>query len=334
MTRVAVAGAGQWGRNHVRVLNAMPGVRLDWVVDPDAHCRELARELAPRARVVADVGDALRDPRLEALVVASPGPTHGPVARAALRAGKHVLVEKPLTPTAEESWDLVRRARRARRLLGVGHLLLYHPAVRALKRSVARAAFGDVRYVHCQRTNIGRIRHDEGALASLAPHDISVMVHVLERWPVAVSARGARHVQPRWEDVVFLGLRFPGGVLGQVHLSWLEPLKVRRISVVGARAMAVFDDMREDDKLRLVPAPAPRSLVRSGVAGGAAAGARSVRIPAREPLAEELRAFVRSVRSGRPMPTPGEDGARVARVLDGAQRSLERGGREVALRIR
>ncbi len=160
------------------------------------------------------------------------------------------------------------------------------------------------------------------------------MVHLLGRWPTAVTARGARHVQPRYPDVVFLGLRFPGGVLGQVHLSWLEPLKVRRVSVVGERAMAVFDDMASDGKLQLLHAKIPPEPQRPGVPPGQPTRVTYPRIAAREPLVEELKAFVQAVRSGTAPDTPGEDGARIMRVLEAAQESLDDDGREVRLRIR
>lgn len=330
MIHVAVAGAGQWGQNHVRTLARMRGVRLDWVVDPDAGRREAAAGLAPRATVTDDLAEALADDRVDALVVASPGPTHHAVARAAIARGKHVLVEKPLTTSVRSSQDLVRRARRAGVLLGVGHLLVHHPAVQALARETRKASFGDIRYFQCRRTNLGRVRTDEGALAGLAPHDISVMAHLLGRWPMAVHAVGARHVQPHAEDLVFLGLRFPGGVLGQVHLSWLEPRKIRRINVVGSKAMAIFDDMRPEAKLEIISAKIPPP----GPGPAKPPVIRYPSIPEREPLHEELAAFFASVRTGRPFAAPGEDGVRVARVLEGAQRSLDEGGREVRLRIR
>lgn len=330
MIHVAVAGAGQWGRNHVRTLAAMRGVRLAWVIDPDPARREAAEALAPRARLTDDLAEALADPSLDALVVASPGPTHHAVACAAIAAGKHVLVEKPLTTCVGTSRDLVRRAKRAGVLLGVGHLLVHHPAIRAIKRATSAASFGAIRYFHCQRTNLGRVRTDEGALAGLAPHDISVMAYLLGKWPVAVQAVGARHVQPHAEDVVFLGLRFPGHVLGQVHLSWLEPRKIRRISVVGGGAMAIFDDMNRDAKVEIIsakiPPPAPGPTKPPVV--------RYPSIPDREPLREELAAFFASIRTGKPFAAPGEDGIRVATVLEGAQQSLDEGGREVRLRIR
>jgi predicted dehydrogenase len=339
LIRVAVAGAGEWGRNHVRALATLPGVSLDWVADPSEEARRLAAPLAPRARVVEDAAEALADPRLDALVVASPSPSHGPLARAALRAGKHVLVEKPLAPTSEEAWDLVGRAARARRVLLVGHLLLHHPAVRRLKRLVDGGSLGRLHYLVGQRTNLGRIRTDESSLLSLAPHDVSVMVHLLGEWPVAVGAQGAACVQPTWEDVVFVTLRFPGGALGHVHVSWLDPHKVRRMSLVGERRMVVFDDMEPVEKLRLhdkaalLPGagrapPVPGALaVRSG-------RTRVLPVPLVEPLREELRAFVRAVRTGGPTLTPGEDGARVMEVLEAAQASMRQGGAFVPVRRR
>jgi len=333
LIQIAVAGAGQWGRNHVRVLAGLRGARLTWVIDPDPVRRKAAAERAPRARVTAELAEALADPALDAVVVASPGPTHHAVAAAAIAAGKHVLVEKPLTTEGATSWDLVRRARRAGVLLAVGHLLLHHPVVAAMKRAVSARSFGAIRYMHCRRTNLGRMRPKESALESLAPHDVSVMVHLLGRWPTAVTARGARHVQPHYDDVVFLGLRFPGGVLGQIHLSWLEPLKVRRISVVGERAMAVFDDMEVEHKLQILHAQIPPPPV---IPGRPPAPVRVThpRIAAGEPLGAELRAFLRAIRTGTPSLTPGEDGARVVRVMEAARASLEQDGREVALRIR
>ncbi|MDA1195428.1 MAG: Gfo/Idh/MocA family oxidoreductase [Planctomycetota bacterium] len=329
MTRVAIAGAGQWGRNHVRTLAGLPGATLAWVVDPDPARLEAAALLAPRARCTQDLEEALADPRVDALVIASPGPTHHEVARAGIAAGKHVLVEKPLTPCVATSRDLVRRARKAGVLLGVGHILVHHPAVQAMARATKARGFGAIRYIHATRTNLGRIRSDEGALASLAPHDISVMAHLLGTWPVGVQARGARHVQPHAEDVVFLGLRFPGGVLGQVHLSWLEPTKIRRISVVGEGGMVVFDDMAPEYKLEIhratIPPPGPEPSELPEPA--------RPRVAPRQPLREELRAFLRSVKTGRPFDTPGEDGVRVAQVLEAAERSLAEDGREIRVRI-
>jgi len=307
----------------------MPGVRLDWIVDPDPERRAEALLLAPGARATGDEREAFGDPRLDVVVVSSPSPTHAPVASAALEAGKHVLVEKPLAPTSEEAEDLVRRARRAKRLLSVGHLLLYHPAMAHLRRFVTAGRHGPVLYVYGQRSNIGRLRDDEGALISLAPHDISVMAHLLGVWPVSVTAHARRCVQRQLEDIVFLTLKFPGGALGQVHFSWLEPIKVRRISVVAREGMAVFDDMLPEEKVRV-------HAVVTGPGGKRQPGARVLapKIKPIEPLKAELGAFLASVRTGKPSLTPGEDGVRVVKVLEAAQASLLADGREMPVTIR
>ncbi len=329
---VAVAGCGEWGRNHVRVLASLPGARLLHVADPGAARREVAAGLAPDATVSPDLEPALADPRVLAVVIASPSPTHAPLARAALAAGKHVLVEKPLAPSVAEAEDLAARASRAGKVLAVGHLLLHHPAVRHLHGLVRRGALGAIHYLYAQRTNLGRIRSDESALWSLGPHDVSVMAHLLDAWPEEVSAQGAAYVQPEREDVVFLTLRFPKGVLAHVHLSWLDPHKVRRLTLVGARRMAVFDDMEPAEKIRLHDkGPVPREpgsfaeslAVRFGET-------RIPRIPASEPLRDELRAFLRAAARGEPVAVAGGDeGVKVVKVLAAADRSLRAGGRAV-----
>jgi predicted dehydrogenase len=328
---IAVSGCGEWGRNHVRVLAALPGVRLLHVADPREDRREVARALAPAAHVAASIEPALADPAVDAVVVCSPSPTHAPVGRAALDAGKHLFVEKPLATSVADAEDLVARARAGRRTLMVGHLLLYHPAVRFLERFVRSGRLGRIHYLHAQRVNLGRIRSDEGALWSLGPHDVSVMAHLLGAWPESVSAQGAAYVQPRLEDAVFLTLHFPKGVLAHVHLSWLDPLKVRRLTLVGSRRMAVFDDMEPAEKVRVHDKGA--QVVEPATYGEALAvrsGPTSIpRLAPAEPLREELRGFVAAIRRGVPPLTDGRQGARVVRVLAAAQESLARRGRTV-----
>jgi predicted dehydrogenase len=326
----AVAGCGEWGRNHVRALASLPGVRLLHVADPAEARRAVAAGLAPTASIDEDLEPALADPAVTAVVIAAPGPRHAPLAKAALEAGKHVLVEKPLATTTAEAKDLVARAKRVHRTLMVGHLLLYHPAVAHLKRLVARGELGDVHYLYAQRTNLGRIRQDEGALLSLGPHDVSVMAHLLDAWPEAVSAQGAAYVQPTREDVVFLTLRFPHGRLAHVHVSWLDPHKVRRLTVVGSSRMAVFDDMEPAEKIRVHDKGA---LPPEPGTWGEALALRfgETRIPTlrpSEPLREELRAFARAITTGEPPLADGESGVRVVRVLEAAERSLAHRGRE------
>ena len=330
---VAVAGCGEWGRNHVRAVGGLPAFLLLRVADPAEARRAVAQSLAPAASIDDDLAPALADPKVDAVVIAAPSPRHAPLAQAALDAGKHVLVEKPLATSVAEARDLVARAKKARRVLMVGHLLLYHPAVAHLRRLVERGDLGDVHYLYAQRTNLGRIRRDEGALLSLGPHDVSVMAHLLGAWPEAVSAHGSAYVQPTREDVVFLTLRFPRGRLGHVHLSWLDPHKVRRLTVVGSSKMAVFDDMEAADKIRVHDKGAmPPEPGTWGEALALRFGeTRIPRLRASEPLREQLRAFARAIRTGEKPLADGESGVRVVSVLAAAERSLAHRGREVSI---
>jgi predicted dehydrogenase len=330
---VAVAGCGEWGKHHVRVLASMPGARVLHVADPSEARRAVALGLAPGAAAAPDLAPALADPRVVAVVIASPSPTHAPLAKAALEAGKHVLVEKPLAVTVAQAEDLERRAKKARRVLMVGHLLLHHPAVRHLKQLVDRGGLGAVHYLYAQRTNLGRIRTDEGALTSLGPHDVSVMAHLLDAWPEAVSAHGAAYVQPTREDVVFVTLRFPGGRLGHIHLSWLDPHKARRLTIVGSKKMAVFDDMEAAEKIRVHDkGPVPREPGTYGEALALRFGeTRIPRISTAEPLREELRAFLRSAATGEEPLTSAASGVRVVKVLAAAEQSLRQGGKTVSV---
>src|SRR5262245_53031495 len=297
---IAVAGCGEWGRNHVRVLAGLPGAKLLHVADPDPARRAVAATLAPEATVSDSLDPALADPRVQAVAVSSPSPTHAPIGRQVLDAGKDLFVEKPLAPTLADAEDLAARAKQAGRILMVGHLLLYHPAVRHLKRLLERGGLGRLHYLYAQRTNLGRIRTDEGALTSLGPHDVSVMAHLLGAWPEAVSAHGAAYVQPTREDVVFVTLRFPRGRLGHIHLSWLDPHKARRLTIVGSRKMAVFDDMEAAEKIRVHDkGPVPPEPGTYGEALALRFGeTRIPRISTAEPLREELRAFLRSAATG------------------------------------
>jgi predicted dehydrogenase len=289
--------------------------------------------MAPRARTVADPEQVAADPSVQAVAVASSAVSHYPLARRFLEAGKDVFVEKPMTLHAAEAEHLVRLAEEGARVLMVGHLLLYHPAVTRLAALVREGALGELRYVYAQRTNLGKVRPDENALWSFAPHDVAVILHLIGRDPVDVSARGEAFLQPGVHDVVFLYLRFPDGHLAHVHVSWLDPHKVRRVTVVGSSKMAVLDDQEPTEKLRVYD---------KGVdAGSVVDFARSLsvrsgdiwipRIEGSEPLTLECRHFLECVRTrGRPR-SDGRDGARVIRVLEAASRSLAEGGQPVRL---
>lgn len=332
---IAVVGAGGWGKNHVRNYAAIPEADLRYVCDRDEGIRSKMAVLYPSARAVADTHVAFADPAVSAIVVATQAPSHFEIAKAALEAGRDVFVEKPLCLSSEQAEQLCRLAEDGGRILMVGHLLLYHPAVERLKRIIDDGEIGDVLYIYAQRVNLGVVRREENAWWSLAPHDISVANYLLGAFPEAVSATGSSYLQPDRgiEDVVFATLHYPGGRMAHIHVSWLDPHKTRRLTVVGDRKMAVFDDTSADQKLAVfdkgVEPPATLSYeegvrIRTG----------DILIPAlkmAEPLRRECSAFLEAVRTRKAPVADGQSGLHVVRALEGGSASLARGGARIEL---
>ncbi len=331
-TRVAIAGAGAWGRNHVRTFAALQGAELAYVCDPREEVRAGLQQSYPSAAMVASLEEAL--PNVDAVVVATDAPSHFEVAAQALRAGKDVLVEKPLALTSEDAETLCRLADEGERILMVGHLLLYHPAIEALTELIASGELGDVLYVVCRRLNLGVVRSKENAWWSLAPHDLSIARHLLGADPIAVSASGGTFLQPGVEDVVFATVRFGEKQLAQVHVSWLDPHKVRSLTVVGTKKMAVFDDTSPDQKLTIFDKGVQPPPAAVSYAEGVRVRTGEIRIPAirmAEPLRRECAAFLDAVKTRKPPVADGRSGLAVVRTLEAGARSLASGGAEVAI---
>jgi predicted dehydrogenase len=331
---IAVVGTGDWGANLVRNFANLPGSRLVALHDNDPQRLKKSANQYPATRPVASLEElaALQD--VQGVVVAASAVSHYTLARTLLEAGKDVFVEKPLALSVTHAEDLVRIARECGRILMVGHLLLYHPAVRYLKGMVERGELGDLFYIYSQRVNLGKVRRDENALWSFAPHDLSVILHLLGMEPIDVVARGAAFLQGSVEDVVFVDLRFPDGKLAHVHVSWLDPHKLRKFTVVGSRKMVVFDDMEASEKVRIYD----KGVDRAGevVSYGDALTVRSgdiliPRLSLQEPLRLECQHFVECVRDRKAPLTDGAGGLQVVRVLAAAQASLEQGGKPVRL---
>ena len=240
---VGVLGCGKWGINHVRTLVAEPTASLHVVCDPSADARARCQSRAPNAALTGDVDAVLSDDRVEAVVIASPAITHADLAARSLRAGKHVLVEKPIALSGDDAAELRDLAEAGGLTLAVGHLMIYHPAVELLRKLLQSGELGELYYLHAARVNLGRLRHDENALWSFGPHDISMIDYLLGELPVSVSARGRGYLQEHIEDVVFLTLRFAGGQMAHIRLSWLDPRKERRLTVVCSKKMVEFDDV-------------------------------------------------------------------------------------------
>ena len=331
---VAVVGTGDWGANLVRNFANLPGARLVAVCDADA--QRLAKTSAqyPASKAYADAALVAADPEIQAVVVSASAVGHHPLAKMMLEAGKDVYVEKPLTLEVAHAEELVRLAKTKGRILMVGHLLLYHPAVQYMKKMVTDGTIGDLLYVYCQRVNLGKVRKDENALWSFAPHDLSVILHLLDAEPLDVVARGSAFLQPGVEDVVFVDLKFPGGKMAHVHVSWLDPHKLRKFTVVGSQKMVVFDDMEASEKIKIYD----KGVDRAGevVSYGDALTVRNgdiliPKISLQEPLKLECTHFVDCVRERKTPLTDGVGGLRVVKVLDAAQKSLKAGGAPVAI---
>ena len=313
---VAVVGMGAWGRHLVRnfaYLGALAAV-CDSSAAAEARCR---REY-PAVSFTADYRAVLANPAIAAVVLATPAVTHFAMAMAALDAGKDVFVEKPLATELADGEALVKRADEAGRILMVGHILRYHPAVVELEALLRSGALGKIYYLYSNRLNIGRIRTEENILWSFAPHDVSVMGALLDEPPVRVSCQGGAYLSTGLCDVTVSQLEFASGVQAHIFVSWLHPIKEQKLVVVGSEQMAVFDD-RSDDKLVLYP---HRVEWRDRIPTAIKAPGRPVAVGSAEPLRQECLHFLESVRTRRRPLTDGAEGLRVLRVLDACQRSL------------
>ena len=330
---LAVAGTGYWGIHHVRVFAGEPRCHVRWVVDPDREAAARARSLAPAAEVAAGLDAALADPAVDAVVIATPAVTHGELACRALAAGKHVLVEKPLATSLVEARRVADAAARAGKTLLIGHLMVFHPAVARLKALLDSGELGPLYYLHSTRVNLGRLRRDENALWSFAPHDLSMIDYLLGQSPVSVAACGQSYLQPGVEDVVFVTTRFAGGEMAHVHLSWLDPRKDRRLTLVCARKMVEFDDVAAE-KLRIYDKGYDRPPTFGGFDEYLTLRHGDIHIPhvaMEEPLRVEARHFLDCI-EGTAIPRAGADSAlRVVATLDAAQRSLALEGAPVSL---
>jgi predicted dehydrogenase len=333
MTGLGLVGAGKWGGNWLRTLAALPEVDLRWCCDLNESLLAKVRETHPDVSTTTVYDDLLRDPATEGVVIASIAPTHFPLAKKALEAGKHVLVEKPMTLTTADATALNRVADRAGRVLMVGHLMEFHPAIPAIRRVIQSGEIGDVRRIESRRTNHGTLRSDENVWWSFAPHDISMAVRLMGDWPDAVQCEGQCLVQPRVADVVGGTLRFSGNRVARIDVSWHDPAKVRELKVYGSKKWVVFDDALPWDRKVLVqdrgfdvnPAasPAQRIAMRQG-------GVQALALEQTEPLVAEARHFVDCIRMGTRPLSDGVTGAAVVSVLEHGQMSLIN-GREVAI---
>jgi predicted dehydrogenase len=331
-TRIGLIGYGYWGPNLARNFHALPDAQLVAVADADATRLDEPVRLY-HARTYADYRELLADPTLDAVAIATPARTHFEIARAALERGRHVLIEKPLAMSSDEARQLIALATQTQRVLMVGHTFEYNPAVWKIRELVEGHAIGDVYYIYANRVNLGRVQRDINALWSIAPHDISILLYVLGAMPLEVSARGATYLSQNVEDVVFVTLTFPNKVLAHVHASWLDPSKVRQMTIVGSEKMIVYDDVDAEARLRIYD----KGVYRRGSDYGEfqlkvhSGDIFIPKIDMSEPLRNECAHFIECVREGKRPRTDGENGQRVVCVLEAAQKSLEKNGAVIKL---
>lgn len=340
MVNIAMLGLGYWGPNLVRNLVSLEDVKLTALCDLDVPRAESFRQrFCPDARVINDYRQLADDPRIDAVVIATPIRTHYELGGIMLAAGKHVFIEKPLAQTAEECKKLIELAAIHNRVLMVGHVFEYNVAVQRIKQYIDAGELGKLFYVYSQRVNLGRIQHDVNALWSFAPHDISILNYWFGQEPVRISARGFSYLSSTIEDVVFVTLEYPNGVGAHLHLGWLDPRKLRLMTLVGSRKMLVYDDVSLDAKIQIydkgiaglddfLEAPDSFAQFQFQLRVG------DLIVPTiqfGEPLQSECRHFVDCITTGQQPLTDGPNGMRVVKVLEAAERSLREGGMSVEL---
>ena len=334
MTRlsVAVVGAGSWGRNHVRALASLAEVTLSAICDTSEQCRASMQKSYPAVLVTADFDEALDCS--QAVVIATPAGGHADLALKAIERGIPILVEKPFALSVADAEAVAALAAKNDVPVVVGHLLLFHPAITKLKQLIDAGDVGDILYLYSQRVNLGQVRPDENALWSFGPHDVSVALDLLGTEPLRVRALGKSYLQPGIEDVVFMTMEFASGAMAHVQMSWLDPHKERRLTVVGSEKMVEFDDMEVRDKLKVYDRGVDRPPEYASYGESLAVREGDIwipRIPNVEPLAEQLRHFVAVVRGEAESRVSADSGVSVVRVLEAASQSLLADGAAVEI---
>jgi len=333
---IGIIGLGYWGSNGLRIFAESPKVNLVMCCDSDPHRITLSKAICDKPQYSRHWTDIIHNPRIDAVVISTPAFTHYKIVLSALKSGKHVFVEKPLALKVSEAIQLCDLASKAKKVLLVGHVYLFNPSMIKLKEYIDQNQFGKIHYIHSTRTGLGPVRSDANALWDLATHDIAILLYFLKNKPKMVSANGAAFLHPKVFDVVFLNIYFENNVIANIHVSWLDPLKIRRLTIVGSKQMGMFDEndaiekirIFKEDLSRLGVTPAfgeSRFLLRLG-------DVYSPSIPTSEPLKKECEHFVHCVATGASPISDGKFGVRVVQVLEAAQKSLDSGGDPIKIK--
>jgi predicted dehydrogenase len=334
MIKIGLIGCGAWGKNLLRNFANLPGCTLLTCCDESPKQIEKLCPSYPGIKFTQDHKEIIENPNLDAVVISTPPAAHFELSRAAILADKDVFVEKPLVLDVKEGEELVRLAEEKKKILMVGHIMEYHAATLKLKEYIDKGELGRVYYLYSTRVNLGKVRDIENALWSFAPHDISMILFLLDKDPVTVTATGECYLQKdkAVEDVVFMTMHFADGVMAHVHVSWLDPHKDRKLTIVGDKKMAVFDDTKSAEKIWIYDKGVETKQDYSTYGEYLSLRFGDVlipRIPATEPLRTECQHFIECVQSRKTPRSDGKDGLRVSKVLDAAQRSLKMGGAPV-----
>ncbi len=333
--RVGVIGVGYWGPNLVRNFASLPNTQCAWAVDLDEERLSHMQGLYPALQVSRNASDAIEDPSVDAIVLATPVDKHEEIAVRALNHGKHVFVEKPMATTVDECHRMIAAAERNGKVLMVGHTFLYNSVVRRIRQLIEEGELGEIFYINMTRVNLGLFREDVNVVWDLAPHDISILGYLLDSHPLKVHATGNAFVQPGIEDVAFVDLEYPGSVRAHLHVSWLDPNKIRRVTVVGSRKMLVYDDTSNLEKLRVYDKGVTK-MPHYDSFGEFHLSYRYgdivlPRIEEAEPLKTEAQHFLECIREGKNPLSDGANGLKVVEVLEAACRSISDGGAAIEL---
>ena len=335
MIRIAIIGCGHWGTNYVRILQLMEEVEVVAVCDKEAKLLQKIQKQYPAIKTTNEFSSILQNPKVDAVIIATPASTHFALVKESLQAGKHTLVEKPLALSVEEAEELVELAQKFKRILMVGHTFLYNPAVRKMKEYIDQGALGKIYYLLAARTHLGLIRTDVSAVWDLAPHDVSIFSYLLGKEPKKISAVGTSHLKEQFQDLAFVNLFYDHNVIGNIHISWVDSNKLRQVAVIGSKARILFDDLNPLERLRIfekgVSLDKPYSsfgefqlLLRDG-------DILSPKVEPEEPLRNVCLDFLECIQTGKKPLADGMNGLKVIRTMCAIQKSIEREGTPVSV---
>lgn len=327
--QVALIGYGYWGPNIARTLAKIPNISLKIICDLNPKSLSRAKQRYPAITVIRDMKRISANKDIDAVIIASPANTHFTIAKQVTSAGKHVLIEKPMTTSMHEADELIKLQELHKTVAMVGHTFEYNASIRRIKHLIHKDTFGEIYYMYSTRVNLGQIRGDINALWNLAPHDISIMTYLLGKLPTKVMASGGSFLRKGIEDVVFILLQYPRNIMAQVHISWLDPLKERKMTIVGSKKMLTFDDLDNVIPIKVYDKRADTGEVARGMDVEYkiklySGGIHIPRVQYQEPLMEELKHFFSCIRTNQKPATDLENGRNVVRVLIACQESLKK----------